>query len=185
MQENAAYIFKQIEILVLDKIQIFNITRIALRGWLKTACYVFPKRTTLSSCPEGLCKVLFRRQIDCRTYQTEWQLLIVFDIFLRSPAVWRAELIRTFSTYFRKYEKCFSFYQTALPFCDLIAGSHTFCHSALNSVNLWLAHRLLYKLYHILTNFTVLVVNCLTCFIKGLVYFLHSEIWRFFIETVV
>ena len=126
--ENTAYIFKQIEILVLDKIQIFNIIRIVLR-WFKTACYVF-------SCPEGLCKVLFKHQIDCRTYQTEWQLLIVFYIFLRSPAGWRAEFICTFSPYFRKYEKGFSFLQAALPFCDLIAGSHTFCHSALNSVKL-------------------------------------------------
>ena len=79
--ENTAYIFKQIEILVLDKIQIFNIIRIALRGWFKTARYVFQKKATLFRYPEGLCKVLFKRQIDCRTYRTEWQLLIVFDIF--------------------------------------------------------------------------------------------------------
>ena len=36
-------LFKQIKILVLDKSQIFNIIRIALRGWLKTTCYVFSK----------------------------------------------------------------------------------------------------------------------------------------------
>ena len=130
------YIFKQTEILVLDKTQIFSIIKTALRGWFKTACYVFPKKTTLCSCPEGLCQVLFKCQIDCRTYQTEWQLLINFDFFLRSPAGWRAEFICTFSTYFRKYEEGFSFLQTALLFCDLIAGSHTFCHSVLNGVNL-------------------------------------------------
>ena len=130
------YMFRQIEILVLDKIQMLNIVRIALRGWFKTAYYVFAKKTTLCSCPEGLRKVLFKRQTDCRTYRTEWQLLIVFDIFLRSPAGWKVEFIRSFSTYFLKYEKGFSFLQTALPFWDLIAGSHTFCHSALNSVNL-------------------------------------------------
>ena len=94
------YMFRQIEILVLDKIRMLNIVRIALRGWFKTAYYVFAKKTTLYSCPEGLC------------------------------------FIRSFSTYFLKYEKGFSFLQTALPFWDLIAGSHTFCHSALNSVNL-------------------------------------------------
>ena len=144
--ENTAYIFKQIEILVLDKIQIFNIIRIVLR-WFKTACYVFQNKTILFSCPQGLRKVLFKSQIDCRTYQTEWQLLIVFYIFLRSPAGWRAEFICTFLAYFRKYEKGFSFLQAALPFCDLIAGSHTFCHSALNSVKLQLPQRLLYRLY--------------------------------------
>ena len=103
------YIFRQIEILDLDKLQMFNIVRIALRGWFKTAYYVLAKKTTLWSCPEGLRKVLFKRQIDCRTYRTEWQLLIVFDIFLRSPVERRVEFIRTFSTYFRKYEKGFNF----------------------------------------------------------------------------
>ena len=130
MQKNT-YIFKQIEILVLDKIQIFNIVRIT-----KTVYYVFAKKTTLCSCLERLCKVLFKRQIDCCTYQTKWQLLIVLDIFLRSPVGWRAEFMHSFSTCFRKNEEGFNLLQTALPFCDLIAGSHTFCHSALNSVNL-------------------------------------------------